>query len=138
VAIGVHSWANIQPVLPSLMEIRGQWVAFLDPNLLPTEERASAREFTRNQNHEPGQDGHRYQDGRIHSPVRQAHPFDRLRMTLSGVEWVRAPSKVEGLARPLRSGGIYHVLNRGDYRADVLMMSAVKGLSARMASTSTP
>jgi len=32
------------------------------------------------------------------SPVRQAHPFDRLRMTLSGVEWVRAPSKVEGLA----------------------------------------
>jgi hypothetical protein len=98
VAIGVHSWANIQPVLPSLMEIRGQWVAFLDPNLLPTEERASAREFTRNQNHEPGQDGHRYQDGRIHSPVRQAHPFDRLRMTLSGVEWVRAPSKVEGLA----------------------------------------
>ena len=48
-------------------------------------------------------------------PVRQAHPFDgfdklpfdklrvcdtagRLRMTLSRVEWVRAPSKVEGLA----------------------------------------
>jgi hypothetical protein len=40
------------------------------------------------------------------TPVRQAHPFDgfdkltagRLRMTLSGVEWVRAPSEVEGLA----------------------------------------
>ena len=72
------------------------------------------------------------------TPVRQAHPFDRLRMTLSGVEWVSAPSKVEGLARPLRSGGTYHVLNRGNYRADVLKMSAVKGLSARMGSTSTP
>ena len=59
-------------------------------------------------------------------------------MTLSGVEWVSAPSKVEGLARPLRSGGTYHVLNRGNYRADVLKMSAVKGLSARMGSTSMP
>jgi hypothetical protein len=29
-------------------------------------------------------------------PVRQAHPFDRLRMTLSGVEWVRAPSVSRG------------------------------------------
>ena len=28
-------------------------------------------------------------------PVRQAHPFDRLRMTLSGVEWVRVPSGAE-------------------------------------------
>ena len=76
VAIGVHSWATIRSVLPSvildstveaestrsrsqlrgaeastvessLMEIRDQWVAFLDPNLLPTEERASAHESTR-------------------------------------------------------------------------------------------
>ena len=48
-------------------------------------------------------------------PVRQAHPFDgfdrlpfdklrvcdttgRLRMTLSGVEWVRAPSRSRGCA----------------------------------------
>jgi len=28
--------------------------------------------------------------GGIGSPFRQAHPFDRLRMTLSGVEWVKA------------------------------------------------
>ena len=51
----------------------------------------------------------------VRSPIRHAHPFDgfdrlpfdklrvcdtagRLRMTLSRVEWVRAPSKVEGLA----------------------------------------
>ena len=27
-----------------------------------------------------------------------ARPFDSFRMTLSGVEWVSAPSKVEGLA----------------------------------------
>ena len=32
----------------------------------------------------------------IHSPVRRAHPFDRLRMTLSRVEWVRAPSRGAG------------------------------------------
>jgi hypothetical protein len=31
-------------------------------------------------------------------PVRQAHPFDRLRMTLSGVEWVRAPNLSRGCA----------------------------------------
>jgi hypothetical protein len=31
-------------------------------------------------------------------PVRQAHPFDRLRMTLSGVEWVRAQSLSRGCA----------------------------------------
>jgi hypothetical protein len=36
VAIGVHSWANIRSVLASAMDIRGQWVACLDPNLLPT------------------------------------------------------------------------------------------------------
>jgi hypothetical protein len=57
----------------------------------------------------------------VRSPVRQAHPFDgfdrlpfdklrvcdtagRLRMTLSRVEWVRAPSKVEGLALAATSG----------------------------------
>jgi hypothetical protein len=51
----------------------------------------------------------------VRSPIRHAHPFDgfdrlpfdklrvcdtagRLRMTLSRVEWVRAPSEVEGLA----------------------------------------
>ena len=51
--------------------------------------------------------------------VRQAHPFDgfdrlpfdklrvcdtagRLRMTLSGVDWVRVPSGVEGQAIPIR------------------------------------
>jgi hypothetical protein len=56
----------------------------------------------------------------VQSPVRQAHPFDgfdrlpfdklrvcdtagRLRMTLSRVEWVRAPSKVEGLALAVTS-----------------------------------
>ena len=32
--------------------------------------------------------------------LRRAHPFDRLRMTLSGVEWLRVPSEVEGESRP--------------------------------------
>ena len=32
-------------------------------------------------------------------PIRQAHPFDKLRMTLSGAEWVRAPSPSTG-SRP--------------------------------------
>ena len=53
------------------------------------------------------------------TPVRQAHPFDgfdklttgRLRMTPSGVEWVRVLSEVERARRPpSRAGSLCNVI----------------------------
>jgi hypothetical protein len=59
----------------------------------------------------------------VRSPIRHAHPFDgfdklpfdklrvcdtagRLRMTLSGVEWVRVPSEAEGAHCPPDADGL--------------------------------
>ena len=53
--------------------------------------------------------GIEYRDGESwdssSAALRRAHPFDRLRMTLSGVEWVSAPSRFDRLKAPSLSRG---------------------------------